>query len=122
MPVFAVVLDLVEQRLRGKRATGKFVLQVDQGYVESETAYTILMPLECGWENGRPRLRPGSLFKRSIKGITMHQHMLGTDWMDSSTTGKALVVLVGAKLTMSQQCALAAKKNNTATGTALTAG
>lgn len=49
-------------------------------------------------------------------------HVLGTDWIESSTTEKALGVLVGAKLTMNQQCALAAKKNSSAIGTALTAG
>lgn len=60
--------DLVEQGLKGKGAIGKFVLQVDQGNVESEPAYAILTLLGCERENGRPRcLRPGSLFKRGDK-------------------------------------------------------
>lgn len=49
----------------------------------------------------------------------MHQSMLGTDWLESNTIKRALGVLVGAMLTMSQQCALAAKKNNSAPRTGL---
>ena len=52
----------------------------------------------------------------------MHQHMLGADQVESSSAEKDLGVLVGNKLTMTQQCNIVAKASWAALGGVLPAG
>lgn len=48
--------------------------------------------------------------------VIMHQHNLGVNLLESSSAEKDIVVLMGNKLSMSQQCDLVAKKANDVLG------